>query len=87
MMNWHDGASNWVGWGLMTLMTLVFLGLVAWGLFTLSRTARQTERRQPPPPAPAPDDILDERFARGEIDDVEYQHRREMLRTGRPRTT
>jgi putative membrane protein len=41
----------------------------------------------PPPPSPAPAGtdahrILDERFARGEIDEEEYRRRRDVLRGG-----
>ena len=73
-------------WGariLVILLVLVVAGTLAWIIVTLRR-----ERWHPPssPPLTAPFAasealrILDERFARGEIDAEEYQSRRDLLR-------
>lgn len=77
MMGWDDGGWGWGGWLAMTLMMLVFWGGLAAVVVALVRSSR--------PPASAPDPgrdargILDERFARGDIDEDEYRRRREAL--------
>ena len=93
-MYWHDGmgAAGWWGIG---LGMLIFWGIVIAGIVLLVRWAIGSNRGQaaPPaaPPTPAPPEvaqahdaqrILDERFARGEIDDDEYRRRRDILRGG-----
>jgi putative membrane protein len=81
MMGFHDG--NWSGgdWLAMNSMMLLFwavaIGLVIW----VARSFRN-ERQRPGsdhPNTAGPDDILSERYARGEIDDDEFQRRRELL--------
>ncbi len=82
-MYWdHDwGWGAWVGMG---LMMLVFWAVVA--AFVV--VAFRSWGHQGPPPShpqqPLGDpamQILDERFARGEIDEQEYRSRRELLRS------
>jgi len=69
MYGWN--MSGYMGWG--WLMPLLALGVIGF-LLTRSRchapghTTRQS-----------PQDILDERFARGEIDESEYQKKQEQL--------
>ncbi|MET8846859.1 SHOCT domain-containing protein [Amycolatopsis sp. NPDC004625] len=70
----HPWAMGWAGSiGMLVLMALVLAALVA--------LAVVLARRGPQPPSP--DDtarrILDERFARGEIDQEEYERRRNAL--------
>jgi len=76
---WDDHMIGWGGWWIGLLMmglavllvTLVIVGL--WRLFTGSSASRG---------AAAPDralDILRERFARGEIDEEEYEARKKAL--------
>ncbi|HEX5614842.1 MAG TPA: SHOCT domain-containing protein [Acidimicrobiia bacterium] len=77
MHYWNDG----VGWGgvvLMATMMLVFWGAIAWIVVTGIRHLGSGPRTA----AHGADAlrILDERFARGEIDDDEYRRRRELLR-------
>ena len=75
MMWWPDGW-GWGGWLMMTLTMLAFWGIVAWVIVTLVRqpgTRRETN--------PNAEEILAERFARGEIDEEEYTKRRAMLRS------
>ena len=84
-MMWVDdggwGAGQWV---VMSLMMLVFWGgliaLVVW----LFRTNRSESPAPPAPPARTPDQMLDERFAKGEIDEEEFTRRRELLHAGAP---
>lgn len=79
MMGWYGGGSwGWVGWLVMALAMVAFWGLVVWGLVAIFRGNRDanaatgTSGRDPL-------EILDERFARGEIDVDEYHARQETL--------
>ena len=76
------GDSSWTAgmWVVMTLMMVIFWGglvaLVVW--LVRSLPARDRVATAPPPPARA-DDLLAERFARGEIDEDEFARRRKVL--------
>jgi putative membrane protein len=60
----------------MTLGMLAFWGLVIWAILALVRsTAGDGARRET-----TPEQILAERFARGEIDEDEYRRRLDALR-------
>ena len=80
-MIWSTGM-GWGGWLLMGLTMVAFWALVVFGVVALFRGAgsrtlgpdRDREARQ----------ILDERFARGEIDADEYRTRRGLLPPARP---
>ncbi|HEX9410704.1 MAG TPA: SHOCT domain-containing protein [Actinomycetota bacterium] len=75
MWGWHDGGSWWV----MVVWMGVFWGLIVAGILLVMRMAT---RSAPPPPDQEESSgrrILDERFARGEIDEQEYRRRREIL--------
>ncbi len=79
MMGWY-GDPGWGGWVVMTLMMLGFWALLVVGGVALFRSMRRDER-----PADGRSDaerLLDERFARGEIDADDYRARRELLRSG-----
>ena len=72
-MMW-DGFGGWA-WVWMCLGMIVFWGLVAWVAVTLVRQGRRVG-----PDKPEADALLEERFARGEIDEDEYRRRRELIR-------
>jgi len=79
---------GWGAWLAMSVMMVLFWGLVIAGIVVLVRYL--TGARQGGPPAahsdrgrPSAEELLDERFARGEIDQDEYTRRRELLRAGR----
>lgn len=74
-MGWYHEGAGWGGWLLMTLAMVVFWALVVAAVVALFRGGGEpvVTRR-------TPDQILDERFARGEIDEAEYRDRREALR-------
>ena len=85
MMYWNDGGDwGWGGWLVMVLMMLAFWGLIAAVAIALIRGGLW---RQPPPAPPSAESgdtaarILDERFARGDIDADEYRTRREVLQS------
>ena len=84
MMGWYSGW-GWGGWLGMSLLMLAFWGLLAVGVVALVRALRRGDQPRPAEPmqARAPDanarTILDERFARGEIDADEYTRRRDLL--------
>ena len=79
MMGWYGGGMGWGGWIAMVLAMLVFWGLV---IFAVVAIFRGTRKHEPVDPAAHrdPSEILDERFARGEIDADEYHARRSVLR-------
>ena len=79
MHYWDDGGSGAGGWmmmGMMLLFIVVTVGLVVWLVrqFAVPNVPAATE-----PTASPASVILDERFARGEIDEDEYQQRRSVL--------
>jgi len=79
MMWWPDhGGWGWGGWLAMTLTMLAFWGLVAWVVVSLVR--QPGGRREP---GRDTEEILAERFARGEIDEDEFRQRRAALRSHR----
>lgn len=88
MMFWYgNGMSGW-GYALMTVSMVLFWGLVIFGVVALIRyLARASQRPQDTTaPPPTPEQLLAERFARGEIDEQEYHSRLAALH-GSPRST
>ena len=88
MMWGHDWGWGWGAWLWMSVMMVVFWGLIIAGIVVLVRYL--TGSRQGGPSAsssdqgrPSAEELLDERFARGEIEQDEYTRRRELLRAGR----
>jgi putative membrane protein len=75
------GPSGWVGWFFMTLMMLVFWGglvaLVVWAVRSFVGPKTPDRSGERPSNAIA---ILQERFAKGEIDQEEFERRRAVLR-------
>ncbi|TQJ49290.1 SHOCT domain-containing protein [Phycicoccus sp. SLBN-51] len=88
-MMWNYGM-GWGGWLLMTLTTVGFWALVVFGIVALFRGGRGTNPGTGQGAGQgwnrgAQEDeaqhILDERFARGDIDAEEYRRRRQVLHT------
>jgi putative membrane protein len=76
MMYWSD--PGWLGWTVMTVGMVAFWVLIAVAIAALIGAGR----RDSTTPQRHPEDarrVLDERFARGEIDEDDYHHRRELL--------
>ena len=74
---WHDSLSAWE-WVWMTVTMLAFWGLVTWLVLYVIRASRVTEGSSQSDRSP--ERLLDERFAKGEIDEDDYARRREALR-------
>lgn len=77
------GGLGWGGWVLMVIAVLLLVALVVAVVIALLRMASTG----PQPGAGGArrsraEEVLDERFARGEIDEEEYQRRRAVLRPG-----
>lgn len=77
-MMWWNGEWNGGAWLAMSVSMVVFWGLVIWAVLSVVRNTRApfSERSG----AVGPEEILKERFARGEIDAEEYEQRRDVLR-------
>ncbi|MEO5609125.1 MAG: SHOCT domain-containing protein [Ornithinibacter sp.] len=85
MMGWYGpggwGAAGWVGMG---LGMIVFWGLVIFAIVALLRWSSHPRQRGGYTQVLAADasdalQILDGRFARGDLTEVEYRHNRETL--------
>lgn len=73
---WHGDASPW-GYAVMVVVMVLFWGsLIALGIAGF-RSLERSDRDGESPPA---EDVLADRFARGEIDEEDYRHRLEVLR-------
>ena len=85
MMGWYnDGSTGAGGWIAMILMMSLFWGAVIFAGIMIfrgtsnSRGDRQSDRVDGPTYR-NPVDILDERFARGELENEEYEARKAVL--------
>nr|WP_240800391.1 MULTISPECIES: hypothetical protein [Streptomyces]MCY0982417.1 hypothetical protein [Streptomyces tirandamycinicus] len=89
-MWYHDGW-GWGGWFAMTLVMVLFWVLVIAGAVALARyIGRHRQEPSPQPPVGEQrwgggraEDLLAERFARGDIDEDEYRRRLALLRESR----
>ncbi|MFI5688667.1 SHOCT domain-containing protein [Streptomyces sp. NPDC051636] len=92
-MMWYGGW-GWGGWFVMALFMVLFWALVIAGVVALARCLTGSHRgaRQSGPTRSSDEpgwgsgraeDVLAERFARGEIDDDEYKRRLALLREHR----
>jgi putative membrane protein len=77
MMYYGDHMSGW-GWFGMAVSAVLFWAVVITAIVLLIRYLNQT--RPSGPTTRTPEQLLAERFARGEIDEAEYQQRLATLR-------
>ena len=79
MMGWYVG-DHMTGWGWigMTLSSLLFVAILIGGGALLVRLARQPGH--PVEPSRSPEQLLAERYARGEVSDEDYRQRLATLR-------
>ncbi|GAA4697086.1 hypothetical protein GCM10023215_39030 [Pseudonocardia yuanmonensis] len=78
---WDDHMSGW-GYALMAFSSIVFWALLIVALVMGVRAVRHTRSGPSPADRPTPEQLLAERYARGEIDDDEYRHRLGTLTGG-----
>lgn len=76
MMWWGAGSGSWGDWLLTALMMLIFWG----GVIAVVVLAIRGFGRPSEPGRKDAESILEERFARGEIDAEELESRRKVLR-------
>ncbi|WP_199824921.1 SHOCT domain-containing protein [Streptomyces maremycinicus] len=85
MMFWYDRDMSGWGWFGMSLGMIVFWGLIITVFVLLFRALSRPapggsgEVTPSPPTPPSAEQLLAERFARGEIDEEEYQRRLGVL--------
>ncbi|AXG14439.1 SHOCT domain-containing protein [Intrasporangium calvum] len=83
MMGWYGSGMGFAGWFFMGLFWLVLLGVIIWAV------VRLLPSRQHPTGGTSvtetPEEILDRRFARGEIDAETYRAQRAVLAESRGR--
>lgn len=79
MMGWYHDGAGWGGWLVMTIAMIAFWAMVIAAVVVLFRGSKSGG--QDLSPRRDPMDILDQRFARGEIDEDEYHARSAVLRT------
>ena len=84
---WHHGYGGWGwgGWVLTAIVMTVFFALVITAIVAVVRYLGGPGHHHGPTtpglqPERRPEDLLAERFARGEIDDEEYRRRMVVLR-------
>ena len=83
MYDYGDHMSGW-GWFATSVGMILFWGLLITGIVLLVRYLR-SDRPGQAPTTTTPEQVLAERFARGEINETEYRDRLTTLR-GRART-
>ncbi|WP_179476219.1 SHOCT domain-containing protein [Mycolicibacterium vinylchloridicum] len=90
MMFWSDHDMS--GWGYtgMAIGMVVFWALVIVAIVALVRSGAGSSQPRaaaqiPPPYTESPEQLLAARFARGEIDEADYQQRLAVLRGSTPR--
>jgi uncharacterized membrane protein len=84
MVYWYT-VSGWGGFLAMLIsmvLWIVLLGLIAWGAYSLF-TGRTTNTAVPTSSVTAME-LLQQRYARGEIDEPTFTHMRETLQQSRP---
>lgn len=75
---WGMGMGGWI---FMALFWIVLLGLIVWGVGALLPRTRWEQGGGRPE---RPEEILDRRFALGELDVEQYRRARENLAAARP---
>ena len=81
MMGWYSGDTGWAGWLVMVAAMVAFWGLVIFAVVAIFRGIGKTDEPAERTTRRDPMQILDERFARGELDLDEYHARLDVLRS------
>ncbi len=82
MMFWYDHDVGGWGWFAMSAGMILFWVVVIAAVVLLVRALNHPQEHTHTPVAPAPEDILRRRLARGEIDEDEYRRRLNTLHAG-----
>jgi putative membrane protein len=78
-MDWDDG-TTWVMLGLMAVAVLAVAGGIVWAIVGTTWSSRHTRTLEGSGMAtPSARQLLDQRYARGEIDTADYDERRSRL--------
>ena len=82
---WHHGYWGWGSWIVTAMVMTLFFALVITAIVAAVRYLggpghQHGPAAHGPQPGRRPDEILAERFARGDIDDEEYRRRVALLR-------
>ncbi|MCZ4102833.1 MULTISPECIES: SHOCT domain-containing protein [Streptomyces] len=86
MMFWHDhDVSGW-GWFAVSAGMILFWALIITAAVLFFRALNHAPEQPPIPAGTSPEQPLAERFARGDIDEDEYQRRLAALRSSGPVT-
>lgn len=81
-MMWYGG--GWGGWIMMTVLMLLFWGGLLTAIVLAARAfGADNQARSRPTVSSRADELLSERFARGEIDEEEFRRRMTLLREHR----
>ncbi|NUK33629.1 SHOCT domain-containing protein [Streptomyces lunaelactis] len=84
MKFWFDhDVSGW-GWFAMSASMILFWALIITAVVLLLRAVGQTSEHTHSPKGHSPEQVLAERFARGEIDEEEYRRRLATLHASGP---
>jgi putative membrane protein len=81
MMDWYGDSPGWGGWLMMTLIMVAFWALLVLGAVAVYRSLRDDDRHSPHGRDSA-EQVLRERFARGEIDAEQYARQQAVLGSG-----
>ncbi len=77
MNGWDNNGTSWWGIVMMSIFGVAVIVAIIWGAIAFSRSARPQAPAAPSGPTPV--DILNQRYARGELDTAEYEERKRQL--------
>lgn len=80
MMGWYYGNTGGGGWWVMAIGMVAFWALVIFAVVAIFRRLGRSQEPDQEARGTDPLRILDERFARGEMDLDEYHARQDVLR-------
>lgn len=81
MMNWYrgDGYGGWMNGGGMVFMAIMWVLIFALGIWLVTWLTRREKTTTSLPQSETPRQILDRRFAAGEIDAAAYAQARRLI--------
>ena len=83
-MDWGDSGWSWGMLIVMIVLAVMVVGAVVWAVVYASKASSRNAPSVAPgagtvAPSPTPREVLDLRYARGEIDTADYEERRAKL--------